>query len=238
MSRLALMILFAVSSVGVASAKSALEIRIEKGMQASPKVKTSVTIDANIKRKTKEEAKDEILTKLRKAKEEADVLWGISYITAHLYPNSSHPFSLGLRFITMPATRVFSQATVVNFNLTERRVDFGLQYGDASREGTFVGLYTNIYEEFGFPNSTEDDSSELKISSKFQTITIDAEVGIKTSLVGNIYGMSSVGAGYYKEMSAVIAEANDTRTVKTESDHITLKFLVGIGFLVNEKEEI
>ena len=44
-------------------ARSALDIRIEKGMQAFPKIKTSATIDANIERKVKEEAKEEILTK-------------------------------------------------------------------------------------------------------------------------------------------------------------------------------
>ena len=236
MFRLTLILLFPVSSV--ATAKSALDIRIEKGMQASPKIKTSATINANIRKKTKEEAKEEILTKLRKTKEEADVLWGFSCITALLYPDNSQPFSLGLRFITMPATRVFAQVSVVNFNLTERRIDIGIQWGNASREGIFSGIYTNVYEEFGFPDSTEYDSSDLKVSTEFKTITVDAEVGIKTSLVGNIYGLSSVGAGYYKELSSVVAESNDSRTVKTEAHHITLKFLVGIGFLVNEKEEI
>lgn len=236
--RSALILLFFISKIMMA--KPALDLRIEKGMQASPKIKTSATIDANIKRKVKEEAKEEVLTKLRKNKEEADVLWETFHLTALLYPVDSTPFSLGLRFITLPATRSLAQATVVNFNLTERRIDFGFQWGDASRKGIFAGIYTNIYEEFGFPDSTEKESdlSDLKVSTDFQTITVAAEVGIKTPLVGYIYGMSSAGVGYYKELSAVIVEGNDTRTLKTEAHHITLTFLIGIGFLVNGKEEI
>ena len=236
--KLALILLFFVSNTVIA--QSALDIRIEKGMQAFPKIKTSATIDANIERKVKEEAKEEILTKIRKTKEEADVLWETSQITVLFYPINSTPFSLGLRFITMPATRYFAQTTVVNFNLTERRVDLGLQWGNASKEGIFAGIYTNVYEEFGFPSSIEEesDSSDLKISTDFKTITISTEVGIKTPLVGYIYGMSSVGIGYYKELSVVIVEGTDTQIFKTEAHHVTLTFLVGVGFLVNGKEEI